>query len=153
MYDFDVKQKSWTKSLIIMSPCCLTMNINIRCVCVHRLYERLCISYTNKLSNMIFAYRKKNKIISSAGTGFWRPLQTVWIQMRRHRTWRLIRIQTVCYSDSILWKKIKENANFRNLADNILADDKFPSMQRVNLDEYTCYLRNDAEVPFTEYVI
>ena len=38
----------------------------------------------------------------SAGTGFWRPLQTVWIQMRRHKTWRLIRIQTVCYSDSIL---------------------------------------------------
>ena len=66
----------------------------------------------------------------STGTGFWRPLQTVWIQMRRHRTWRLIRIQTVCYSDSILWKKIEENANFRNLADNILADDKFPSMQR-----------------------
>ena len=51
--------------------------------------------------------------------------------MRRHRTWRLIRIQTVCYSDSILWKKIEENANFRNSADNILADDKFPSMQRV----------------------
>jgi len=68
----------------------------------------------------------------SAGTGFWRPLQTVWIQMRRHRTWRLIRIQTVCYSDSILWKKIKENANFRNSADDILADNKFPSMQRVN---------------------
>ena len=67
----------------------------------------------------------------SAGTGFWRPLQTVWIQMRRHRTWRLIRIQTVCYSDSILWKKIEENANFRNLADNILADDKFPSMQSI----------------------
>jgi len=29
-------------------------------------------------------------------------------------------------------KKIKENANFRNSADDILADDKFPSMQRVN---------------------
>jgi hypothetical protein len=28
-------------------------------------------------------------------------------------------------------KKIKENANFRNSADDILADDKFPSMQRV----------------------
>ena len=55
----------------------------------------------------------------SAGTEFWRPLQTVWIQMRRHRTWHLIRIQTVCYSDSILWKKIEENANFRNLADDI----------------------------------
>jgi len=41
----------------------------------------------------------------SAGTEFWRPLQRVLIQMRRHRTWRLIRIQTVCYSDSILWKK------------------------------------------------
>ena len=54
----------------------------------------------------------------------------VWIQMRRHRTWRLIRIQTVCYSDSGLRKKIEENANFRNLADDILADDKFPSMQR-----------------------
>ena len=51
--------------------------------------------------------------------------------MRRHRTWRLIRIQTVCYSESGLRKKIKENANFRNLADDILADDKFPSMQRV----------------------
>ena len=67
-----------------------------------------------------------------AGTGFWRPLQTVWIQMIRHRTWRLIRIQTVCYSDSILWKKIEENADFRNSADDILADDKFPSMQRFN---------------------
>ncbi len=30
-------------------------------------------------------------------------------------------------------KKIEENANFRNLADNILADDKFPSMQRASL--------------------
>ncbi len=52
--------------------------------------------------------------------------------MRRHRTWRLIRIQTVCYSDSGLRKKIEENANFRNSADDILADDKLPSMQRVN---------------------
>ncbi len=51
--------------------------------------------------------------------------------MRRHRTWRLIRIQTVCYSDSGLSKKIEENANFRNLADDILADNKIPSMQRV----------------------
>ena len=44
----------------------------------------------------------------SAGNEFWRPLQTVWIQMRRHKTWRLIRIQTVCYSDSGLWKKVKK---------------------------------------------
>jgi len=44
--------------------------------------------------------------------------------MRRHRTWRLIRSQTVFYSDSGLRKKIKENANFKNSADVILADDK-----------------------------
>ena len=50
--------------------------------------------------------------------------------MRRHRTWRLIRIQTVCYSDSGLRNFFEENANFRNSADDILADDKFPSMQR-----------------------
>ena len=33
-------------------------------------------------------------------------------------------------------KKIEENANFRNSADNILADDKFPSMQRVKNNLY-----------------
>jgi len=31
-------------------------------------------------------------------------------------------------------KKIEENANFRTSAEDILADDKFPSMQRVNDD-------------------
>ena len=51
--------------------------------------------------------------------------------MRCHRMLRLIRIQTVCYSDSILEQKIEENANFRNSAEDILADDKLPSMQRV----------------------
>ncbi len=55
----------------------------------------------------------------------------LWIWYRLDLIVYLIRIQTVCYSDSILWKKIEENANFRNRADNILADDKFRSMQRV----------------------
>ena len=32
----------------------------------------------------------------------------------------------------VFFEKIEENANFRNSADNILEDDKFPSMQRVN---------------------
>jgi hypothetical protein len=31
----------------------------------------------------------------------------------------------------LFFEKIEENANFRNSAENILADDKFPSMQRV----------------------
>jgi hypothetical protein len=34
-------------------------------------------------------------------------------------------------------KKIEENAYFRNSADEILANDKFPSMQRVNAYVYS----------------
>ena len=71
--------------------------------------------------------------------------------MRRHRTWRLIRIQTVCYSDSGLRKKIEENANFTNSADDILADDKFPSIQRIKIITIEAINKNNtADITQTE---
>ena len=57
------------------------------------------------------------------------PLQTVWIQMRRRVTRRLIRIQTVWHTDTIFKKNKTKMMIFENFEESkILVDDKFSGL-------------------------